>query len=99
MARARARREYDRVQDTTRTHVKLPIGRTARLVFELDAIRGECAKAAADLLDQPDMDGNEFEECAKLDDAIGQAHRLLKAHLRRIMLARIKRHTEADDAD
>jgi hypothetical protein len=24
---------------------------------------------------------------------------LLKAHLRRIMLARIKRHTEADDAD
>jgi len=84
------------VQDTTRPHIKLPIGRTARLVFELDAIRGECAQAAAELLDQPDMDGNEFEECAKLDDAVAQAHRLLKAHLRRIMLARIKRHTASD---
>jgi hypothetical protein len=63
----------------------------------LDAIRGECAEAAAELLAQPDVDGNEFEECAKLDDAVAQAHRLLKAHLRRIMLARIKRHTEAED--
>jgi len=79
--------------------VKLPIGRTARLVFELDAIRGDCAKAASELLDQSDMDGNEFEECAKLDDAIAQAHRLLKAHLRRLMLARIKRHSEAEEAN
>ena len=87
------------MQDTTRTHIKLPIGRTARLVFELDAIRGECAQAAAELLAQPDMDGNEFEECAKLDDAVAQAHRLLKAHLRRIMLARIKRHTESGEVE
>jgi hypothetical protein len=86
------------VQQTQR-HVKLPIGRTARLVFELDAIRGDCAKAASELLDQSDMDGNEFEECAKLDDAIAQAHRLLKAHLRRLMLARIKRHSEAEEAN
>ena len=84
------------MQETQR-HVKLPIGRTARLVFELDAIRGECAQAAQELLNQSSMDGNEFEECAKLDDAVAQAHHLLKAHLRRIMLARIKRHTEAEE--
>ena len=81
----------------TQRHVKLPIGRTARLVFELDAIRGDCAKAATQLLSQGEMDGNEFEEYAKLDDAVAQAHRLLKAHLRRLMLARIKRYSEAED--
>ena len=87
-------------QETQRQrHVKLPIGRTARLVFELDAIRGDCAQAAEELLRQTAMDGLEFEECAKLDDALAQAHRLLKAHLRRIMLDRIKRHSEAAEVD
>ena len=86
------------VQQTQR-HVKLPIGRTARIVFELDAIRGDCAKAAAELLGQAEMSQSEFEECAQLDEAVAQAHRLLKAHLRRIMLARIKRHSEAEEVE
>ena len=93
-------RQRNHVQRTTRQrHVKLPIGRTARLVFELDAIRGDCAKAAQELLSQSSMDGNEFEECAKLDDALAQAHCSLKAHLRRIMLSRIKRHSEAPELE
>jgi len=81
----------------TQQHVKLPIGRTARIVFELDAMRAECSKAAQEVLNQPDVDGSEFEECAKLDDALAKAHRLLKANLRRIMLSRITRHTRADE--
>jgi hypothetical protein len=83
----------------TQQHVKLPIGRTARIVFELDAMRAECSRAAQELLDQPGVDGSEFEECAKLDDALAQAHRLLKANLRKIMLSRINRHSQAEDLD
>jgi hypothetical protein len=83
----------------TQQHVKLPIGRTARIVFELDTMRAECSRAAQELLDQPDVDGSEFEECAKLDDALAQAHRLLKGHLRKIMLSRISRHSQAEEVD
>jgi hypothetical protein len=81
----------------TQQHVKLPIGRTARIVFELDSMRAECSRAAQEMLAQADMDGNEFEECAWLDDALAQAHRLLKAHLRNIMLSRISRHSQVDE--
>jgi len=77
--------------------VKLPIGRTARIVFELDSMRAECSRAAQEMLAQSDLDGNEFEECARLDDALAQAHRLLKAHLRSIMLSRISRHSQVDE--
>lgn len=82
----------------TQGHVKLPIGRTARIVFELDAMRAECSRAAREMLNQPDVNGNEFEECARLDDALAQAHRLLKSNLRGIMLSRISRHSQADRA-
>jgi hypothetical protein len=75
----------------------LPIGRTARIVFELDAMRAECSRAAQEMLDQADLDPSEFEECAKLDESLAQAHRLLKANLRRIMLSRISRHSQTAD--
>ena len=81
----------------TQHHVKLPIGRTARIVFELDTMRAECSRAAQEMLAQADMDGNEFEECARLDDALAEAHRLLKARLRTIMLSRISRHSKVDE--
>jgi hypothetical protein len=81
----------------TRHHVKLPIGRTARIVFELDSMRAECSRAAQQMLAQADMDGSEFEECARLDDALAEAHRLLKARLRNIMLSRISRHSHVDE--
>ena len=37
--------------------------------------------------------GAEFEECAKLDEALDKAHRLLKENLRTIMLSRISRRS------
>ena len=77
-------------------HVKLPIGATAKLVFEIDALRAQCSHAAEVLLGQNPMDGEEFEECARLDDALAQAQNLLKANLRQIMLSRISRHSRAE---
>jgi hypothetical protein len=79
-------------------NVKLPIGRTAKLVFDIDALRAQCSHAAKVMLGQNPMDGAEFEECARLDDALAEAHNLLKANLRRIMLSRISRHTRAEKA-
>ena len=60
-------------------------------------MRAECSRAAQEMLAQSDMNGNEFEECARLDDALAQAHRLLKGHLRSIMLSRISRHSQVDE--
>lgn len=62
-------------------------------------MRAECSRAAHELLSQGDVAESEFEECAKLDEALAQAHRLLKGNLRRIMLSRISRHTQAEDVD
>ena len=75
--------------------VKLPIGRMARLVFEIEAIRGECCDAAKDLLAQDPVDEVEVEESARMDDALLKAHSFLKAQLRSIMLSRIRRNTRA----
>jgi hypothetical protein len=77
----------------TQRHVGLPIGRTARVVFEIDAMRAECSKAARALLSQTPVDGVDFEECARLDDALAKAHSILKSHLRGIMISRITRRS------
>jgi hypothetical protein len=73
----------------------LPIGRAARLVFEIDAMRAECCRAASELLGNGVTGGGEFEECARLDDALEKAHRLLKENLRTVMLSRISRGTRS----
>ena len=77
-------------------HVKLPIGKAAKIVFDIDALRAQCSQAAQLMLSQSFVDGLEFEECAMLDDALAHAHNILKGSIRRIMLSRIKRHTEAE---
>jgi len=77
-------------------NTKLPIGRTAKLIFEIDALRAQCSQAAQTMLSQNPMDGMEFEECARLDDALAEAQRVLKANVRGIMLSRISRHSRAE---
>ncbi len=76
-------------------NVKIPIGKTVKLVFELDDLRAQCSKAARELLSRNPVDGNEFEECARLDDALAEAHALLKSRLRGIMIERISRRSKA----
>lgn len=75
----------------TKGHANLPIGRTARLAFEMDVMRTECCRAAQTLMGEKVLDERELDECAQLDDALAQAQRILKGAVRNIMLARIGR--------
>ena len=79
----------------TKQHSQLPIGRTARIAFEMDAMRAECSKTARKLLSAEYLDERELEECARLDDALAYAHRILKSSVRNIMISRIKRRSRS----
>ncbi len=76
--------------------IRLPIGRTARLAFQLEALRLQCSQAADGLMKQKQLDEAELDECAALDDALAAAHRILKATLTRITIARIQRRIKAN---
>jgi len=76
--------------------VKIPIGKTVKLIFELDDLRAQCSTAAQEMLSRNPIDSNEFEECARLDDALAETHRLLKARLRTIMISRLNRRSKAE---
>ena len=80
---------------STKSHAVLPIGRTARIAYELDALRAACSKAAGVLVNKPSGDETELEECACLDDALAEAQRVLKAAVRNVMLSRLSRNTRA----
>jgi hypothetical protein len=71
----------------------LPIGRTAQLAFQIQAIRAQCCKAAEVLASQRRLDESELEECARLDDALAEAHRLLKASVAAIVMSRLTRRS------
>jgi hypothetical protein len=75
--------------------VRLPIGRTTRLVFQIEAMRVECCQAAETLMRRKRLDESELEECARLDDALAAVQRLLKSVVTGITLARIKRRIQA----
>ena len=79
----------------SKRHVALPIGRTARLAYEIDTMRMACSKAAQFLVKQESLDEAELEECARLDDALAQAHRLLKTTVRNVVIARLNRRSRA----
>ncbi len=79
----------------SKRHVALPIGRTARLAFEIDAVRAVCCRAAGALLQKQPVNERELEECARLDDALANAHRLLRATVRGIMVSRLNRKSRA----
>lgn len=81
---------------STKEHAALPIGRTARTAYDLDALRAGCSKSAARLLAKSSVDEAELEECARLDEAIAHAQRILKSAVREIMLSRLSRHTRSN---
>jgi len=82
---------------STNRHTRLPIGSTARIAFDIDATRAGCSKVAQMLLRQDPVNEAELDECARLDEALAQAHRLLKATVRGIMMSRLKRSSRARD--
>ncbi len=78
---------------TTKRHAVLPIGRTARIAYEIDAMRASCCRAAQTLMNKKSLDEKELEECARLDDALSLAHRILKSAVRNVMLSRLNRRS------
>jgi hypothetical protein len=76
-------------------NASLPIGRTARLAFEIQAVRAACCKAAQAIINKEPLDEAELEECARLDDSLARAHRLLKATVRNVMITRLSRRSRA----
>ena len=80
---------------SSKRHAPLPIGRTARIAYEIDSVRLACSKTAQSLVDKRTLDEAELEECARLDDALAQAQRLLKKTVREIMLSRLNRRSRA----
>ena len=75
--------------------IRLPIGRTLRLTWQIEAMRFECCAAAEKLMKQKRLDEAELDECARLDDALAVAHRLFKSTVTGITLARLKRRIRA----
>ncbi|HHY84928.1 MAG TPA: hypothetical protein GYA07_05270 [Verrucomicrobia bacterium] len=71
----------------------LPIGRTARIACQLEALRAECCKAGFILAQQKPLNEPELEDCARLDDALAEAHRLLRSIVGRIIISRLRRRT------
>jgi len=80
---------------STKSHAALPIGRTARIAYELDALRAACSKAAGVIVGNPALEESELEECACLDDALAEAQRVLKAAVRDVMLSRLSRNSRS----
>ena len=78
---------------SSKRQVTLPIGRAARIAFEIDTARAGCSKAAQFLVNQKRLDETELEECARLDDALAEAQRTIKATVRSILLSRINRRS------
>ena len=76
-------------------HDTLPIGRTARIAYELDAMRASCCRVAQSIANRKDYEEDELEECARLDEALYAAQRLLKSTVRNLMLSRLNRRSRA----
>jgi hypothetical protein len=73
--------------------VPLPIGRAAKIAFQIEGLRAECCAVAHLLANEKPLDEAELEECASLDDALAQAQRILKSAVAGVMLTRLKRRS------
>jgi hypothetical protein len=58
-------------------------------------MRAACCQAAQACVNRKPLDEDELEECARLDDALARAQRLLKSTVRKVMIARLSRRSRA----
>lgn len=79
---------------TRKRKVELPLGRAAMLAFQLEVLREQCCEAAAFIVQRKNYDQEALEECARLDDALATAHRILRYNVAGITLARLRRAKE-----
>ena len=73
--------------------VSLPLGRAALIAFQLNSLRDECCEAAEKLCQRRKVDESELEECARLDDALAEAQRLLKFAVAEVAYSRLNRRS------
>ena len=78
----------------SKKNIRLPIGRTALLAYNIQTLRRQCCEAADDLVRQKRLDEAELEGCARLDDALAAAHRILKNAVARVTLTRLHRRSK-----
>lgn len=78
-----------------RQRISLPIGRTAMLAYQIESLRAECCEAADKMARQKPVNEAELDECARLDDALADAQRLLKGTITKITVSRIRRRSRA----
>lgn len=71
--------------------VALPLDYVAQIIFELYSMRGECSDVAKHLMRQRPLDERHLDECARLDDALGQAYGVLQGAVDTIKASRAKR--------
>ena len=71
----------------------LPLGRAALIAFQLNSLRDECCEAADKLCRGKNIDEAELDECARLDDALAEAQRVIKFAVAGIASSRLKRRT------
>ena len=76
-----------------KSKVILPIGRAAQVAFQIEALRAECCAAAHLLVNETPFNEAELEECARLDDALATAQRLLKSTVAGVMISRLRRRS------
>lgn len=77
-----------------KSKVILPIGRAAQVAFQLEALRAECCAAGHLLANESPLNEAELEECARLDDALAEAQKLLKSTVAALMISRLKRRSQ-----
>lgn len=73
--------------------VSLPLGRTVLIAFQLNSLRDECCEAAEKLCRYKNVDQSELDECARLDDALAEAQRVLKFTVSQIASSRLRRRS------
>lgn len=78
-----------------KSSVQLPIGPAAALVYDIDQVRRECCVAAERMTRRKRFDEAELEECARLDDGLAAAERILRATLTNVTLLRLRRRSRA----
>ncbi len=57
-------------------------------LFKIYLLRGECSRTATRLVQSNPHDAHALEECARLDDSLAKAFRLLQSTLRHIQKSR-----------
>jgi hypothetical protein len=79
-----------------KSNAVLPIGRTAQIAFQVEALRAQCCAAARLLAAETPLNEAELEEAACLDDALANAQQILKSTVGSIMISRLRRRSRVE---